>query len=221
MATVTAPLRVVLLGPPASGKGTQGRRLAQSLGLAYLSTGALLREQVENDTPLGREAAPILARGGYLPDGLMGPVLADWLERHADEGWVLDGFPRSVPQADFLDVWLSGNGLKLDAAISLQVPFDDLLARIINRVECPDCRWTGQRAQLVGDGRCPECGGPAASRPDDDEANFRSRYAEFERHTLPVVDHYRAQGVLFTCDATAAPDAVARNIVSYFAEPAV
>lgn len=206
------------MGPPASGKGTQGRRLAQSLGLPYLSTGALLREQVENDTPLGKQAAPILARGGYLPDELMGPILADWLERHVGDGWVLDGFPRSVRQAEFLDTWLGGHGLKLDAAISLEVPIENLLGRIKNRVECPDCRWTGQRAQLKDGDRCPECGAPAGSRSDDDEENFRSRYAEFQRHTLPVIRRYREQGVLFVCDATAAPDEVARTIVSRFVE---
>ena len=93
-----SPLRIVLLGPPASGKGTQGRRLAATLGLGYLSTGALLREQVENKTPLGNLAEPILARGEYLPDDLMCRILGDWLERQSG-GWVLDGFPRSLPQA--------------------------------------------------------------------------------------------------------------------------
>ena len=100
MASAARPLRVVLLGPPASGKGTQGRRLAASLGLGYLSTGALLREHVENGTELGKQAEPILARGEYLPDDLMCPILADWLARQ-NGGWVLDGFPRSRPTGGF------------------------------------------------------------------------------------------------------------------------
>ena len=101
-------MRIVLLGPPASGKGTQGRRLSASLGLAYLSTGALLRENVAEHTPLGLAAAPILARGEYLPDDLMNPLLADWLDKNDTlSGWVLDGFPRSLPQALFLDRWLA------------------------------------------------------------------------------------------------------------------
>ena len=133
-----------MLGPPASGKGTQGRRLADSLGLAYLSTGALLREEMERGSVLGEKARPILARGGYLPDELMFPILAEWLEGRLG-GWVLDGFPRSVPQAAFLDEWLARHGLKLDAAIALEVPIEELVERIRNRVECPECRWTGQR----------------------------------------------------------------------------
>ena len=209
-------LRIVLLGPPASGKGTQGRRLAESLGLGYLSTGALLREQVENDTPLGKQAAPILARGGYLPDELMNPILADWLARKNGQGWVLDGFPRSLPQALFLENWLSDHGLGIDAAVSLEVPFDDLLARTRNRVECPACRWSGQRSQLKAGDRCPECGSPAGARADDDEANFRNRHSEFLALTAPVSSHFRAEGLLHAIDATPPPEQVAARILSSF-----
>lgn len=211
-------LRIVLLGPPASGKGTQGRRLAESLDLGYLSTGALLREQVENHTSLGQQAKPILDRGGYLPDGLMCPILADWLSQQTG-GWVLDGFPRSLPQAVFLDGWLAENGQTLTAAVSLEVPFDQLLARIHDRVECPECRWTGQRAQLLPGDRCPVCQSPAGARADDSEENFRSRHAEFASLTQPVIDHYRNVGMLRPCDATAPQDAVAANILSYFTRP--
>ena len=129
------PLRIVLLGPPASGKGTQGRRLAASLGLGYLSTGALLREQMEQKTALGELAVPILDRGEYLPDDLMCRILADWYSRQTG-GWVLDGFPRSLPQALFLDELLSRDDLKLDGALCLEVPYRELLRRIQERVEC-------------------------------------------------------------------------------------
>ena len=203
--TQAAALKILVLGPPASGKGTHGRLLAEALGLAYLSTGAVLRENVENGTELGLKAKPILDRGGYLPDELMCPILGDWLAGRSG-GWVLDGFPRSLPQGVFLDEALGKVGVRIDQAISLEVPFEDLLERILDRVECPDCRWTGQRKQLAGDGiqegKCPACGGPAAARPDDDEGNFRSRHAEFERLTLPVIEHYRVAGLLSACDAT-------------------
>lgn len=214
-----SPLRIVLLGPPASGKGTQGRRLAESLGLGYLSTGALLREQVENGTSLGKEAQPILARGEYLPDQLMFPILADWLGQQTG-GWVLDGFPRSVPQAEFLDRALAENGLKLDAAVALEAPFDVLFSRIKSRVECPECRWSGQQSQLLADNLCPVCHAPASPRADDSEENFRSRHAEFVLLTEPVIARYREMGILRSCDANAAQEQVAAQILSFFSPTA-
>ena len=211
-ATAAKPFRVVLLGPPASGKGTQGRRLAAGLGLAYLSTGALLREQVEAGTALGKQAQPILARGEYLPAELMNPILAEWLTRHP-AGWVLDGFPRSVPQAVFLDDWLAHRSLKINIAISLEVPFEILLARIAARVECPSCRWSGQRPQLLASDNCPACGGLAGPRADDSEQNFRSRHAEFVNLTQPVIEHYRHLKLLSPCDATAPEAEVAARLL--------
>lgn len=207
--------RVVLLGPPASGKGTQGRRLAESLGLAYLSTGALLREAVEEMTPLGREAKPILDRGGYLPDSLMCPILGEWLARQSG-GWVLDGFPRSLPQAEFLDAWLASHGQKLDRVIALEAPMEELLRRIRGRVECPECRWSGQHSQLDAEGKCPVCHQPVARRPDDDEANFRSRHAAYETLALPLVGYYESRGIVSRSDATASADEVASRILHLF-----
>jgi adenylate kinase len=218
MAPAARPFRVVLLGPPASGKGTHGRRLADSLCLGYLSTGALLREHVENATELGRQAEPILARGEYLPDELMCPILADWLDRQTG-GWVLDGFPRSVPQAIFLDDWLARRGLRLDSAVSLEVPFDELLARIQSRVECPECRWSGQRPQLQSGEKCPECDASAGRRADDSERNFLSRHAEFVSLTQPVIERYRQLGVLSACDATPPQDEVAAKLLLLFPVP--
>lgn len=200
-----------MLGPPASGKGTQGKRLAQRLGLAYLSTGALLREQMEQGTELGEKARPILARGEYLPDELMLPVISEWLANQ-NGGWVLDGFPRSLPQAKFLDASLAKRGEILDKVVSLEAPFSVLLARIQDRVECPDCRWTGRRAQLTPVDRCPTCGGSAGPRADDSEENFRSRHSEFVSLTQPVIDHYRLSGLLGSCDATAPQDEVADGL---------
>lgn len=209
-------MRIVLLGPPASGKGTQGRKLSASLGIGYLSTGALLRENIEESTPLGLAAAPILARGGYLPDDLMLPILADWLTKNdSGKGWVLDGFPRSIPQANFLDHWLSENGAALDAAVALEAPFDELLRRIRERVECPSCRWSGQREELSESDQCPKCGDPAAPRDDDGEENFRSRHAEFTALTIPVIDFYRSSGRLITVPATGTKDETAAILISH------
>ena len=210
--SATRPSHIVLLGPPASGKGTQGRKLAATLGLGYLSTGALLREQVENATPLGKLAEPILARGGYLPDELMHPLMGDWLAKQP-AGWVLDGFPRSLPQAEFLDKWLAARGRKLDVAVLLEVPYEDLLNRICRRVECPDCRWSSQVEQTAADGLCPVCGGAALPRADDTEENFVNRHQEFVRLTSPVINHYEKLHLLKRCDGTANQEEVTANLL--------
>lgn len=189
--------------------------LSASLGVGYLSTGALLRENIEEGTPLGLSAAPILARGGYLPDDLMCPILATWLEANdSGKGWVLDGFPRSVPQAEFLDSQLTNRGVVLDAAIALEAPFDELLRRIRNRVECPGCRWSGQRGELGAGDLCPKCSSPAAARDDDREENFRHRHAEFTSLTLPAIDFYRSTGRLIPVPATGTKDETASAILA-------
>jgi adenylate kinase len=201
-----------MLGPPASGKGTQGRKLADCLEVAYLSTGALLREEIVAGTDLGRLAEPVLARGEYLPDELMCSILGDWLSRQAG-GWVLDGFPRSVFQASFLDEWLGDHGLNLDAAIFLEAPFDELVIRIRDRVECPACRWSGKTSETLDGGTCPVCGSRVEARPDDSEANFSRRYQEFLRFTRPLVAYYQQRRMLCPCDATAPQDEVTAQLL--------
>lgn len=205
------PLHLVLLGPPASGKGTQGKRLAEREELSYLSTGSLLREAASEPGDLAREIAPVLARGGYVEDGLMCRITEAWLDRHAD-GWVLDGFPRTLPQDAFLADWVGARDRRIDAAISLEVPKDGLVARIENRVECPACRWTGQAGALGAGGRCPACGAAAGRRADDTLENFLRRYDEFATHTRPVIERYAAEGMLLTCDADQEIDRVTAEI---------
>lgn len=144
----------------------------------------------------------------------MCPVIGSWLEKHPDSpGWVLDGFPRSLPQARFLDDMLSGNRRRLDAAIALEVPYHELLDRIRNRVECPECRWSGQAIQLSPKGECPKCDTKAGPRSDDDEENFRNRHAEFSSLTLPVIERYRSQGKLVPTDASLPKEEVAEAIL--------
>jgi adenylate kinase len=182
------------------------------LGIGYLSTGALLREHVDNATPLGRIAEPILARGGYVPDNVMCDALDGWLQRQS-HGWVLDGFPRSLPQAEFLDGWLADKELEIDTVLLLEASYDELVSRIRGRVECPDCRWSGQKSQTLEDGLCPACGTATGTRSDDTEENFAARHREYLHHTTPVIDHYRERGLLIACDVTPPRDEVTAKLL--------
>lgn len=152
---------------------------------------------------MGKVAEPILDRGEYLPDDLICPILSEWLEsRPVEQGWIIDGFPRSIPQAEYLEKWLRNEQLVLDAAISLKVPFETLLKRIADRVECPDCRWTGRSKNLSKTGTCPKCGGDSGPRADDGVENFRQRHSEFSSLTLPLDKFYAERGLLRSVDAS-------------------
>ena len=198
-------------GPSGIGKGTHGRMLAQYFGVSYLSTGALLRQQVQAKTRLGAMAAPILANGCYLPDDVMCAIIAEWLPDHP-HGWVLDGFPRSKVQADFLDASLASSDLEPVIAVCLTVPLSELLRRMESRVECRTCGWGG----LLSDSdhpACPECGHLTSRREDDEPGNLLSRYREFEKFTLPLVDAYRGESRLIEVDACGSVADVADRIL--------
>ena len=205
-------LRLILLGPPASGKGTQGRRVAGREGLGYLSTGALLREAMEAGGELGEEVRPVLARGEYVSDETMCRIIMPWLETNDAKGWVLDGFPRSPAQDDFLTEWLGSRHRRVTAALALEVPKTELVRRIGDRVECRECRWSGSRSEAASTKGCPACGGFVGPREDDDLENFLKRHDEFILHTVPVIERYAAEGNLIRCNATDEIEAVAGRL---------
>lgn len=174
--------RLVFLGPPASGKGTQGRRLSDDEGLAYLSTGALLRQALRDETALGVQARPYLDRGEYVPDGIMVPMVLEWVDRQ-EGGWLLDGFPRTLAQAEALDEALN----EKPQAIILHVPDHELRLRIASRLECVDCH----RVAREGEGPiCPTCGGRLEPRADDASENFENRLQEYRRLVIPAISYY-------------------------------
>jgi adenylate kinase len=180
-------MRLLLLAPPGAGKGTQGKRIAESYGIAHLATGDLLRDEVARDTPLGREAAGAMRRGDLVPDDLVIRLMLDKV-LDARGGWVLDGFPRTLPQAEVAHDWASTRGETLDAAVYLDVPEAELVRRLL------------ERAVLEG-------------RPDDDEPTIRNRLAVFARETAPLIDYYRGRGVLEEVDATGTVDEVTLRVL--------
>ena len=207
---------IVLLGPPASGKGTQGRLLAKEGNLSYFSTGKQLRREMKAASPLGKEAEPYLAAGQYVPDELVLALVIGWIKKEKG-GWVLDGFPRTLPQAEELDRVLGGDGAHLKALL-LEGPVAELERRVIDRRECTACPWTGTKIQAeVSGGVCPSCGATLGQRHDDDLENFRRRLKAFEELTLPVAAYYEQSDRLLRVWGLGSPEEVFQNVQSELA----
>jgi adenylate kinase len=185
-------MRLILLGPPGAGKGTQALRLVAKYGLVQLSTGDMLRAAVKAATPIGRKVKDIMERGGLCPDDIVVSIVAERIEQpDARKGFILDGFPRTVPQAQALDRMLKKRGIALDAVIELRVDEDALLKRIENRI-----------AEMKARGE--------PLRSDDNPEVLRQRLAAYRQQTAPLVAHYRRQNVLRTVNGMAPiPDVTA------------
>lgn len=207
---------IVLLGPPASGKGTQGRLLARERNLSYFSSGKQLRREMKAASRLGKEVEPYLAAGQYVPDELVLALVIGWIKKEKG-GWVLDGFPRTLPQAEELDRVLGGDGAHLKALL-LEGPVAELERRVIDRRECTACPWTGTKIQAeVSGGVCPSCGATLGQRHDDDLENFRRRLKAFEELTLPVAAYYEQSDRLLRVWGLGSPEEVFQNVQSELA----
>lgn len=207
--------KIVFLGAPGSGKGTQARQLSERLGIPHISTGDMLREAVRNETALGREAAPIMASGGLVPDDLMVGIIGDRLrESDAREGFILDGFPRTVAQAEKLDALLGGNGNGKTRVLYLSVPDEVIVRRISARRTCSECGaiYHLENKPPAADGICDSCGGELVARADDTEEAVRKRLDAFHRQTMPVVEYYQEQGSLAEIDGQLPVDEVFEEI---------
>ena len=207
-------MKLIFIGPPGSGKGTQAKRLAVKHGIPHISTGDMLREAITDGTELGKKAAPVMTSGGLVSDDLMVGIIKDRLEKpDAQNGFILDGFPRTLVQAEKLD-GLVGNGKGNLRVLQLLVPDDVIVKRISLRRSCPRCGaiYHLESAPPATDSVCDRCGTEVIARPDDNETAVRKRLEAFHAQTLPVATHYKSKNVLREVDGMGPVDQVFERI---------
>jgi len=208
-------LNIILLGPPGAGKGTQAARLQATRGMMQLSTGDMLREAVASGSPVGLEAKAVMERGELVSDAIVSALIGERLDAASGTGAIFDGFPRTVAQAEALDLLLAQRGRDLDHVIELAVDEDELVKRITGRFTCAKC-CTGYhdtfRPTKVP-GVCDVCGSTEFKRrPDDNEQTVRTRMEEYRAKTAPILPFYEARGLVRRVDGMASVDEVAAQI---------
>ena len=194
-------MRAIFLGPPGAGKGTQARELARDKGVPQISTGDMLREAMAAGTPLGREAKQYYDKGELVPDDVILRMVAERFQQpDATQGFILDGFPRTIAQADGLGAMLQRLGQKLDAVVYFDVSDPELIRRLTGRRLCKKCQtpFHVTSAPPAREGICDKCGGELYQRVDDSEETVTHRLGVYQRQTAPLLDYYRQRGVLRT-----------------------
>ncbi|MBU7596888.1 adenylate kinase [Streptomyces sp. P38-E01] len=211
-------MRIVLVGPPGAGKGTQAALLAQTLSVPHISTGDLFRANISQGTELGLKAQQFMREGQLVPDEVTIGMAKDRMDQaDAEDGFLLDGFPRNLAQAEALDEILRDAELKLDAVLDLEVPEEEIVKRIAGRRMCRQdsshifhVEYTPSKEQGV----CDTCGGELYQREDDHEETVRKRLEVYHSETEPIIDYYRSQGLVTTLSALGAVSDVTSRALS-------
>jgi adenylate kinase len=208
-------VNVIFLGPPGAGKGTQAKRITARFGIPQLSTGDILRKAVADGTALGKKAKALMDAGKLVPDEVVNGIIDEALASPAAaKGFLLDGFPRTVPQATALDEMLQRRGRRIDHVIDLQVPTEALVDRLSGRQTCPKCQSSyGKDAPPKRPGVCDKDGEKLIVRPDDQPDRIQQRLQEYRAKTALLTGYYKARGVVRGIDAMGTVEEVERRIV--------
>ncbi|OUS22588.1 adenylate kinase [Rhodobacterales bacterium 59_46_T64] len=204
-------MNIILLGPPGAGKGTQARHLVETRNMIQLSTGDMLREAKDSGTEMGKVVADVMARGDLVTDDIVIGLIREKLEGDKAGGFIFDGFPRTLAQADALSELLEATGETLDAVVELRVRDEALVARIVGRSTCANCGevYHDETKPIPADGKCTNCGGTEFKRrADDNEESLKNRLMEYYKKTSPLLGYYYAKGLLKRVDGLAAMDVV-------------
>ncbi len=208
---------IILLGAPGSGKGTQAKKLSASFSIPQISTGDILREAVKNGTEMGRQAKVFMDQGGLVPDEVVIGIVRDRLKApDCEKGFILDGFPRTIPQAEALDRVVKELGKEISSVLSLDVDEEEILERLSGRRTCAGCgAMYHVRFNPPKEGqRCDKCGNALLQRDDDKEETIRTRLVNYKKSTEPLIDYYRGSGKVRSVKATGDIDAIFANISS-------
>lgn len=198
-------MKIIMLGAPGAGKGTQAEMISEKYHLPHISTGDIFRANIKNGTELGKEAKSYMDKGLLVPDELTVRILLDRVaEEDCKEGYILDGFPRNIPQAEVLDAELGKLGDKIDAAIDIEVPDENIIERMMGRRACTSCGATYHIVNVPPkkEGTCDKCGDALILRDDDREETVRNRLNVYHEQTQPLIEFYQKKGVLKTFDGT-------------------
>jgi adenylate kinase len=204
-------LNLLLYGAPGSGKGTQANMLRSHFGIPHIATGDMLRAEIQAGTPLGQKAQPILAAGHYVSDDIMIAMIGSRLRLpDCRRGFIIDGFPRTIPQAVALDALMEKLGRRFDRVLYLKVDLDELLRRLSGRLVCPRCQRTYPPATAV----CAAEGSPLVQREDDKVEAVKPRIEIYLQKTIPVLDHYRGEALVSEIDGMGTIDEISRHVLA-------
>ena len=208
-------MRLVLLGAPGAGKGTQAKKLIEKYSIPQISTGDILRKAVADGTPLGKEAKAVMDRGELVPDSIVLGLVRERLKQDdCRNGYILDGFPRNTAQAEALDKMLSTMSAALTVAVSIDVDKNDLMKRMTGRRTCKSCQqvYNIYFSPSKKEGVCDKCGGALFQRDDDKEKTIRKRLDVYEAQTAPLIDYYRRKGILKSIPGTGSIEEIFKKV---------
>jgi len=208
-------MKIILLGSPGAGKGTQSTFITETYGIPQISTGDMLREARKNQTDLGKEAESYMLAGKLVPDEVVIGIVEERVaEKDCEKGFILDGFPRNVSQADALGSMLEKRGVNIEAVINLDVSDDQVVKRLGGRRVCNKCgsSFHVEYSPTKNDGVCDKCGGDVVQRKDDNEDTIRQRLQVYKEQTKPLIDYYRGKNILKMVDGSAETDNVWKSL---------